>query len=100
MPRSAFAPYHPPSRLRSNGRRSRRAGFRGHHIHHIEHGGSWSGPGTSRNTVQEKRKQEKQRLEGEQAMAEYVAEKQAMSDNMARLRASPRRSLRPFPRAW
>jgi transcriptional antiterminator Rof (Rho-off) len=34
-----------------------------------------------------KEKQEKQRLEGEQAMAEYVAEKQAMSDNMARLRA-------------
>jgi hypothetical protein len=34
-----------------------------------------------------KEKQEKQRLEGEQAMAEYVAEKQAMREKTARLRA-------------
>jgi hypothetical protein len=34
-----------------------------------------------------KKRQEKQRLVGEQAMAEYVAEKQAMHEKTARLRA-------------
>jgi hypothetical protein len=34
-----------------------------------------------------KEKQEKQRQEGEQAMAEYVVEKQAMREKTARLRA-------------
>jgi len=33
------------------------------------------------------KRKEKQRVEGEQAMAEYVAEKQAMREKTARLRA-------------